>query len=265
MARNIRLKNSQGTNVTYNGVTKVNLLDTDGKEVVFSEQKPTQTKTITPTKSEQVATADAGYELSQVTVNAIPEEYIVPEGALYITENGDYDVSAKESVNVNVEVITAPVEPPVFSIKNITENGTYNASDDNADGYSSVTVNVEIEPNLQEKTATDNGEVVADSGYDGLSKVIVNVEKGITPTGTLEVTTNGEHNVATYEKVNVNVASSGSGERDPNETLYEMKREDYLRQQIGLIGYTDIPTEEEYMEQQIYVNATIKSITGVAF
>lgn len=84
----------------------------------------------------------------------------------------------------------------------ITNNGLHNVKN-----YESA--NVQVQPTLQEKTATDNGEVIADEGYDGLSKVTVNVEKGITPTGTLEVTENGEHNVATYEKVNVNVASGG--------------------------------------------------------
>lgn len=94
-----------------------------------------QSKTVIPTTEQQIVRADSGYDgLEQVTV---------------------------EKINL--------------SNKTITENGTYNAETDNLNGYSSVEVNVQ--PTLQEKsvTITENGttEVVADHGYDGLSKVSI--------------------------------------------------------------------------------------------
>ncbi len=55
---------------------------------------------------------------------------------LTVTENGSYDAGLNKAYNpVNVEV-------PLDS-KEITANGTYNASDDNLAGFSQVTVNVE--------------------------------------------------------------------------------------------------------------------------
>jgi len=62
-----------------------------------------QSKTATPTEQQQTITADSGYDgLSQVTVNPIPSEYIVPTGELAITANGTVDVSAYASASVNV-------------------------------------------------------------------------------------------------------------------------------------------------------------------
>ena len=61
--------------------------------------------------------------------------------------------------------------------KSITANDTYNASDDNADGYSSVTVNVQ--PSLITKSITANGTYDAeDDNADGYSSVSVNIPSG---------------------------------------------------------------------------------------
>lgn len=65
---------------------------------------PLQSKTTAPTKSQQIIKADAAYGgLSQVTVDAIPDEYIIPSGSQNITANGTYDVTEKASVVVNVD------------------------------------------------------------------------------------------------------------------------------------------------------------------
>ena len=113
------------------------------------------------------------------TYTAADEGKVVDNGALVaqtarptqITENGTYDTTNNNSVEVNVSGGGG-----TLISKTITQNGVYNASADAADGYSEVTVNVT--PNLQSKTATQNGTVTPDQGYDGLSSVVVNVSGG---------------------------------------------------------------------------------------
>lgn len=125
----------------------------------------TQEKTITPTKEEQIVLPDGDiFALSKVTVEKIPDEYIVPRGTLDISENGTYDVTEKTSANVNVQ--------PPLQAKATTENGTITPDKDYY-GLSSVEVNVPVYT-LGTKRITANGVYNAtDDGLDGYSKVEV--------------------------------------------------------------------------------------------
>ena len=93
-----------------------------------------QEKEATPTKAIQQIIADQQYDgLSKVVVNAIPDEYIIPNGDINISQNGTYNVTDKTSAIVNIP-------EKKLGTKTITSNGIYKAADDNLDGYSEVEV-----------------------------------------------------------------------------------------------------------------------------
>lgn len=62
-----------------------------------------------------------------------------------------------------------------------------------------------VKPKLQKKTAKNNSTITPDEGYAGLSSVVVAVQDGIKPEGTLQITKNGKYDVSQYAAANVGV------------------------------------------------------------
>jgi len=119
-----------------------------------------------------VINPSSGYDaIGRIRINTQTQNKI-------ITSNGTY---YSDNPNVILKKITVNVPQSTFTTKSITSNGTYNASDDGYNGYSSVTVNVPPPNLLLEKSITSNGTYSASSdGYDGYSSVVVNVSPNVT-------------------------------------------------------------------------------------
>lgn len=119
---------------------------------------------------------------------------------LNVTANGDY---YPRSGTDGFDEVHVSVPSATLTTKSITQNGTYNASSDNADGYSSVTVNVSGGGSavVQPLSVTENGTYNPPSGVDGYAPVTVNVSGG--GGGIVSV----DHNIYTYTP---NVTAAGA-------------------------------------------------------
>lgn len=101
---------------------------------------------------------------------------ITPTGTKEVeyTTNGTHTEDIKNYENIDIE-INVPVTGDLGS-KTIIANGTYQALDDNLDGYDEVTVNVPQNATLGVKNITANGDYYASAdSLDGYSRVSVSV------------------------------------------------------------------------------------------
>lgn len=190
-----------------------------------------QTKTVTPTKSQQNVSPDSGYDgLSGVTVNAIPDNYVIPTGTVNITANGTHDVSGKASVNVNV-----PGKEEQTKSVTITANGTVKITPDAEKTLSEVTVIAAVEsekPTLNAPTislsnstltitnpATNGNFVTSYRIFNGLAELAVVTSKTVdlstllTDSGTYSITVKASapnfNNSAASNAVSYKVAAAG--------------------------------------------------------
>lgn len=134
-------------------------------KAAIEEKTYLQDKVITPTDTEQTVTYDAPY-LGLGNVTVSAEKLATKT----LTDNGTYNASDDGKDGYSSVTVDMPL-----SEREIDDNGTYNAADDGLKGYSSVTVYLP----LAEKTITENGTYEASSDdVKGYSKVVVDIEKG---------------------------------------------------------------------------------------
>ena len=254
---------------------------------------------LVPTEEKQVFLHEDTYGYDRVTLEPIPEEYIIPNGEIQISENGKIDISKFESANVNVYI------PPVLQYKEVTPTKEIQdvIFDEGYDGLNQVTVNpipdeyiipagviditdngdidvgnyktakvdVHIPPILQDKNVTPTKEiqdVIFDEGYEGLSKVTVNPipDEYIVPNlGTKNINVNGIYN-ATDEGLDgyssVEVSTSGDPEL---EASFISLLDDTLAANVTKLpnGITSLGNNAFYNRSRLSLTSLPEAITKI--
>lgn len=105
--------------------------------------------TVTPTESEQVLPTSGRTPLGNITVEPIPSEYIVPSGAISITQNGDTDVTSYATANVNVQ--------PSLQDKTVTISSAGNTDITADEGYYGLSTATAFVPSGEASQGTQFG------------------------------------------------------------------------------------------------------------
>lgn len=148
--------NELNTTITSQSET---IVAKDGEITTLTETVATKESEITALnetvdeKDAEIGALNSAIEGKDNTITTLQNqigdlEEQLPEGNITITENGTHNVAAYETAIVNVMTVVEGGGPttgtPSLNLgeKHITENGTYNSTDDGLDGYSTVVVDV---------------------------------------------------------------------------------------------------------------------------
>jgi len=242
-----------------------------GNMIVFKEigAKEEQEKAISITENGSYdVTPDDGKTLSKVSVvaNIDGGGAEINNQDKTITANGTYTADDGYTGLGEVKVAVPETETQEKSVT-ITQNGTVEVTPDSGKALSKVSATVNVMPRLQEKTVTENGDVVADAGYDGLSKVIVNVPETETQEKTVEITENGTVEVTpdsgkalSKVSVTVNVASGGGGGGSGKLALTDLEYFYYNGARLNEIPIDSIDTSNATEFKYMFTNCTFEEM-----
>lgn len=206
-------------NFNIEDIEKIDLsMDVGIKEIY----PPLENLTVEPTKEQQVFNHENSYGYDNITVQPIPDEYIIPEGMLPITENATYDVRKFARVSTSVH------PAPNLQDKSITinENGTHSiTADEEYDGLNQVDVTVEVEGKedlteelttqdekitTQETTINDIVEALQGKASGGGSAKLQEKNITITQNGTQNIVPDAGYNGLSSVKIVTSVTGGGS-------------------------------------------------------
>lgn len=156
--------NAENTNFANNLTAQDNLIaqiQTALEGKAGSSAEPVlQNKSITPSTTTQTVTPDSGYDgLSKVTVNAIPSNYIVPNGTKTITTNGTHDVKNYASATVNVAGEDVTTETSAYTTKLATLETAIAALESELEGKASGGSSNGVEVEVITITETDTSQI----------------------------------------------------------------------------------------------------------